>query len=516
MGKGPSSRRQRQGPVWGIESMHDALSRRRFLQGLASLGLIARAGFPVLTACSSSSEAASALDDLATRLPGRVLRPGAAGFDAFTTPWNMRWIGKRPTASAVVRAQSAADVATALRWAGETGTPIAARSGGHSYAAYSSTPGAIIDVSSMTAVTFDAASGQAVVGGGARNANVYEALRSVNRTITHGRCYGVGVAGLVLGGGIGFNMRRLGVTCDQLLSTDVVLASGDVVHASATEESDVFWAARGAGGGNFGIHTSFTFQTAPAVDVATFDRTYRTRVDELLAKMFEIALDPPRELGLKFNVRATPDGAGGVAVVLNLLGQWAGPMGDLQAWLAPLDAIATADASVGFLRIEKYWDAQKLLSEEGSSEFMYERSHYVVDKLGADAVGSIMSRLRAWPSTSLQANWKGFLTGGAIRDVAPDATAFVHRRDWLLSTIEVNWAASDDPGRVLDSLTWLDAFHEDMARFGIGESYQNFIDDSQADWQTSYYGANLPRLRALKRRLDPTNKFNYPQSIPLG
>jgi FAD/FMN-containing dehydrogenase len=496
--------------------MHDALSRRRFLQSLASIGLVARAGLPVLTSCSSSSAGTPALDDLAARLPGRVVRPGSAGFDDFTTPWNMRWIGKRPIASAVVRAESAADVASALRWAGETGTPIAARSGGHSYSGYSSTRGVIVDVSSMTAVTFDAASGQAVVGGGARNTHVYEALRAADRTVTHGRCYRVGVAGLVLGGGVGFNMRRLGLTCDQLVSTDVVLANGQVVRASAAEEPDLFWAARGAGGGNFGIHTSFTFQTAPAVDLAVFDRTYRTRVDELLAKLFEIALDPPRALGLKFNVRATPDGAGGVAVVLNILGQWAGPMADLQAWLASLDAIATADASVGFLGTVKYWDGQKVLSDDGLSEFMYERSHYVVDKLGADAVGAIMGRLRAWPSTSLQASWKGFLTGGAIRDVAPDATAFVHRRDWLLSTTEVNWAASDDPARVLDSLLWLDAFHEDMARFTIRESYQNFIDDSQADWQTSYYGANLPRLIALKRRLDPTNKFNYPQSIPLG
>lgn len=495
--------------------MNESVSRRRFLQGLAGLGVALRSGLPALSGCASDTELRG-LDLLSSRLPGRVLRPGSADFATFTTPWNMRWIGKRPVASAVVRAQSPADVATALNWSNETGTAITARSGGHSYSGYSSTPGVLVDVSAMSGVAYDSASHQAVVGGGARNAQAYAALRTADRTITHGRCYQVGVAGLVLGGGVGFNMRRLGVTCDQLVATEVVLASGEIVQASATENPDLFWAARGGGGGNFGIHTSFTFETHPAVDLAVFDRTYRTRVDDLLPKLFEMAYDAPRELGLKLNVRATPGASGAIDLVLNLLGQWAGPMSDLQAWLAPLDAIASFDPSVGFLRTEIYWDAQKLLSESGDSELMYERSHYAIEKLGDAAAAMIMSRLRSWPSTSLQASWKGFLTGGIIRDVAPDATAFVHRRDWLLSTTEVNWAASDDPARVFESLQWLDAFHDAMAPFTSNESYQNFIDDSQTDWKEAYYGANLARLMDVKRRYDPSNKFNYPQSIPIA
>lgn len=495
--------------------MTQSISRRHFLEGLASLGVLASAGFATLPACVSADESSS-LDELESRLPGRVLRPGSADYARFTTPWNLRWTGKRPVAKAVVRAASTSDVATALKWASETGTRIVPRSGGHSYSGYSTTEGVTIDVSAMTDVAFDAALGRATLGGGARNAHAYAALAAAGRTVTHGRCYQVGVAGLVLGGGIGFNMRRLGLTCDQLVETEVVLASGDVLRASANENADLFWAARGAGGGNFGIHTSFVLETHPAVDVIAFDRTFTTRVDELLAKLLELSFDPPRALGIKFNVRATVSPDGAKAVVLNLLGQWAGPQADLDAWLAPLIALAAPDPGLGYVKPLGYWDAQKLLSDEGAPEFMYERSRYVTDRLSNDAVSAVLTNLRAWPGVSGQAaSWKGFLTGGKIRDVAPDATAFVHRRDWLLSTIDLNWNASDDPARVLSSLEWLDAFHDTMARFTTAESYQNFIDDGQADWPRAYHGANLERLVGIKQRLDPSNVFAFAQSIPL-
>ena len=489
------------------------LSRRSFLQGLASLGLVARGGALVLPACTDTA-ALPALDDLERRLPGKVLRPGAEGYAAFTSPWNLRWTGKRPVAQAVVRAASPADVSAALGWARDTSTPIVARSGGHSYSGYSTTAGVVIDVSSMTNVAFDSASNRATVGGGARNTNVYAELAKVKRTVTHGRCYQVGVAGLVLGGGVGFNMRRLGLTCDQLVATEVVLASGETVRANANENPDLYWAARGAGGGQFGIHTSFVLETHPAVDLAVFDLTFRTRVDALLPAMLEAAFDAPRALGLKFNLRVTSVN-GANTVVLNLLGQWAGPKADLDAWLAPLLAIAAPDPVVSFIKEVAYWDGQTLLSDAGAPELMYERSRYVIDRIPAAALTEILARLQRWPSTSAAASWKGFLTGGAIRDKQPADTAFVHRRDWLLSTSELNWTEKDDPARVLESLEWLDSLHEFTRGHSSNESYQNFIDDSQSDWPRSYHGANLERLVDVKRKYDPNNVFSFAQSVPL-
>ena len=484
------------------------VSRRQLLQALAGTSLRLPAPLALAPACSSSN---AATDDLDALLPGRVLRPGAAEYDRYTKPWNLRWVPDRPVAAAVVRAASADDVATALGWAQRTGTPLVARSGGHSYAGYSTTPGLIIDVSSMTRVTFDAATGRATVGGGARNRDAYNELTKVKHSITHGRCYEVGVAGLVLGGGIGFNMRRFGLTCDQLLETDVVLASGERLRCNEKENADLFWAARGAGGGNFGIHTSFTFQTYPVDDIVAFDITFEEKLDDLLVAILREARSAPRELGLKVTARVKST-EGQNRVVVNLLGQWAGAAAGFDAWLAPLLALATPAMSM--VRTLPYWDGQALLSEEGEPEFGYERSRYAHGELGADFVAFVLERLRAWPGTSAAASWKLFLTGGAVSDIAPTATAFVHRKDWALTTIDLNWNEGDDPARVLTAFDWVDAFYNALTTYTSGETYQNFIDADETNWRQAYYGENLPRLVEVKRRYDPTNVFAYAQSIP--
>lgn len=497
--------------------MPNSLSRRHFLQGLASLGALSQLGLTGCTDDEAAPGSASALDELERRLPRRILRPGDPAFASFTTPWNLRWVGRRPMAQAVVRATSAEDVSAALRWAQETSTPIVARSGGHSYTGYSTTSGVVIDVSSMHAVTYDPATERAAVSGGARNSDAYAALEQVDRTITHGRCYGVGVAGLVLGGGIGFNMRRFGLTCDQLIDTEVVLANGEIVRASESENPELFWAARGGGGGNFGIHTAFTFQTYAATELVVFELVWTTDVERVLRALLDVLHQAPRELGAKLNVRASRgESDGDVVMTVGLLGQLAGSRDELQALLAPIYAIARPDPGRGFVRAERYWDGQALLSEEGPPELSYERSRYVVERLSDEAVDAVLAQLRAWPTTSGFATWKGFLTGGAVGDVAPDATAFVHRRDWLLSTIDIGWSAGDPEARVLESLEWLDAFHEAMTPFTSSESYQNFIDDSETDWARAYYGANLERLVDVKRAYDPDNVFNFAQSIPLA
>src|SRR5207247_7511275 len=145
-----------------------------------------------------------------------------------------------------------------------------ARGGGHSYGGYSTTPGVVIDVSRIAGVQVVPTGRTATVGAGARLIDVYDALWRHGLTIPAGSCATVGIAGLTLGGGVGFSARQLGLTCDRLHSAQVVLASGTAVRCSAAEHRDLFWALRGGGGGNFGIVTHFTFRPAPVDKVATF------------------------------------------------------------------------------------------------------------------------------------------------------------------------------------------------------------------------------------------------------
>jgi FAD/FMN-containing dehydrogenase len=156
----------------------------------------------------------------------------------------LRFAARLP--AGIARCASPEDVRTCLHWARSNDVPLAIRSGGHSYAGFSTTSGLMIDVSLMNEVGGLDASGRVRLSGGARNANVYAALRPLGRAITHGRCKGVGVAGLVLGGGIGFSQRLRGLACDQLMETEIVIASGELLRCNAVENADLFWACRGA------------------------------------------------------------------------------------------------------------------------------------------------------------------------------------------------------------------------------------------------------------------------------
>jgi FAD/FMN-containing dehydrogenase len=490
--------------------------RRAFLRGAtgaAGLFALDRAG--LVTGCSNEVFIEDQV--LERLLPGKVLRPGAAEYEALTTPWNLHWAGKRPKARAIVRAESTEDVALAIRWARDNGVPLTPRSGGHSYAGYSTTSGVLLDVSKMRAVNFDEASREVTVGGGARNIDLYRALPKYGATVTHGRCKEVGVAGLILGGGIGFNMRRIGLTCDQLVSTVMVTADGEVRTCSATENQDLFWAARGAGGGNFGVHTSFRLRTFEAPKIVAFNLVWESQLEAVVRALCDLFLAAPRELGVKLSVSAAPNPGGAPKLSVSVLGQYAGPRAEFDKLMAPIFAIAQpAQSSKSFLQEGGYWDGQELLSDAGPPELVLERSHYCIEAVSNEGIAFVFEQLRAWPQTSVGVSWKGFVTGGKVQDVRPADTAFVHRKDWMLSTIELDWAPADEPSQVARSHAWLDRFHDGMVRFTSNESYQNFIDDAQSGWPRAYHGQNLERLSTIKRTYDKNNFFRFAQSVPVS
>ncbi len=484
-------------------------SRRQFLRvgTVAALGL----GLPSLgwlSGCASLPDSrALPWRDLARSMQGPLLMPGSAEFATRARPWALQYASTLP--QGIAQCADEADVQACLRWAQANRVPLVARSGGHSYAGYSTTTGLMIDVSSMNGVDVDGATGIATLGGGARNKHVYAACRPYSRAVTHGRCKDVGVAGLVLGGGIGFNMRAHGLTCDGLTATRVVLADGRALNCSATENAELFWAIRGAGGGNFGIHTSFTFQTFPVGMFTVFEMTWTDRIAEVFAALQTMALAAPEALGMKLSVKAE---AGASGLKLSILGQLAGPRAELMALLAPVLAMYRPDKSVVDELL--YWDAQEFLSEDGKPEYSHERSRFAHGALSGEAIQTILANLREWPGTTVAATWKFFLMGGAIDRIAPADTAFVHRGYSMISSTELEWTPADAPEVLAKNQQWLSRFHDRMERYTSAYCYQNFIDPSQRDFLHAYYGENLPRLRDVKRAYDPTNLFHYPQSIP--
>src|SRR5215471_19227112 len=201
--------------------------------------------------------AASRWSPLQAVIAGEVILPGARDYDRARKPAIARFHDVYP--AAIVRCNTPGDVAEAIAFARLSGLPTATRSGGHSFAGRSSSEGIVIDVTPMNAVSVS--DGIATIGAGARLGEVYDSLDAYDLTIAAGSCPSVGIAGLTLGGGLGILGRKYGLTSDQLLGAQVVLADGRVVDCDDDHDRDLFWALRGAGSGNFGVVTSLVFRT---------------------------------------------------------------------------------------------------------------------------------------------------------------------------------------------------------------------------------------------------------------
>jgi FAD/FMN-containing dehydrogenase len=494
-----------------------AYSRREFLTRSAGLVLgmgLSRAVWLPGYAAPVRIKSNPPWDELASKLHGMLLQPGARDYLRFALPWNRRYASTLP--GGIARCMDVADVQTSLVWAEEYSVPMTVRSGGHSYAGFSTTPGLMIDVSPMNQVKFDASTGLATVGGGARNADIYANLRAPSVAITHGRCKAVGVSGLVLGGGMGFNMRSYGLTCDHLVQTEIVLADGTHKLCSPTENDDLFWACRGGGGGNFGINTSFTFQTFPVGRRTVYEITWTEKVDEILKALQDVVLASPNTLGCKVSVNAVRSGQKNLLNV-QLLGQLIGTPANVRDILAPVYDVAQPGKGHETIMEVGYWDGQDFLSEEGAPAYVHERSRYVIDGISDAGLASIMQHMRNWPGTGAGATWKFFLLGGEVSKLKPSDTAYVHRSAVMISSIELDWLAAEVGTDVVSrNEAWLDEFHAAMRQYSSEQSYQNFIDASQTDWQRAYYGDNLERLITIKTKYDPKNVFHFPQSIPVA
>jgi len=470
-------------------------------------------GAPGSTTATTSPVTTSTptLADLAGSLRGLLLRPGAAGYAAAATVYNARFAGVRPQAVAVVA--DAADVAACIRFAARTSTPIRARSGGHSYAGYSTTTGLVCDLGRLDGISIAADGRSVTAGAGCRLIDVVAALAARGLAVPAGSCPTVGLGGLVQGGGVGFAARAFGTTSDNLLAATVVTAAGQVVTASSGSHPDLYWALRGGGGGNFGIATSFTLAThpvgAPSYAFVDFDW-----VDAAGAVAAWQRLAPTGPDGL-YAICSLGTGQDGpvVRILAQLLD---GGESTLRLLLSPLAAaggrISTGTAS--YLAVQQIWAGCEGASLAGCAAFQpavfAARSAYVATPFTPTAVAGLLARIEARQAAA----GSGFLLldpyGGALNRPAADATAFVHRDQLFSCQYGAYWS---QPGAGVAAEEWLDSMRAALAGHVSGQAYQNYIDPTLPNWETAYYAGNLPRLQEAKRRYDPDGLFHFRQSI---
>ena len=522
------------------------VGRRAFLGLTAAL-----AGGAGLTACSSQNKhtaqrtprtaasptarrttpASSDWSALGQDLDGQLVRPGDQGYSTARLLFDPRFDTIMP--AGIAFCHSAADVATCLAFARRYIVPMTARSGGHSYAGWSSTTGLIIDVTGMSSVSLDSSTGLAQVGSGTYLIDLYGTLSAEGVCVPGGSCPNVGIAGLTLGGGVGVVSRAYGLTCDNLESLQIVTAEGQVRDCNASQNADLYWACQGGGGGNFGVATSFTFRTHPATDIAVFFLDWPwSEAGRVVAGWQSWAPQAPDELWSNLHLLASP---GGSTPAVQVGGTYLGSVSDLEAELGNLYAAVGSDSSSPYVSSSSYLDA--MLLEAGCAQYSVAQCHlpwqatggqlsrqpelaksdFFTTPLSSSAIGTLLSGVQSLQSVASAAGGQGGVAfdacGGAINRVGPADTAFVHRNALFLAQYTVTWNTGAATADIDQRAAWQRQFYASMRSYASGQAYQNYVDPSLANWQQAYYGANYDRLTQIKAAYDPGHLFQFPQVI---
>jgi FAD/FMN-containing dehydrogenase len=432
---------------------------------------------------------------------GQVLQSGDAGYDTARMVWN-GMIDRRP--AVIAQCLDVDDVVAAVNHAKSAGLGIAIRGGGHNAAGLAVADGAlVVDLSGMRMVDVDPAARTARAEGGATWADFDRATQAHGLAATGGAISMTGIAGLTLGGGLGWLMRSCGLACDNLIEAEVVNAAGDVVTASATENPGLLWGLQG-GGGNFGVVTNFTYKLHPVSTVLGGLLVHPVdRAPEVLRFYRDFTATAPDELTTFAGLMTSPDGMPIVGLILC----YNGPLEEGERVLKPLRDFGPPVADqVGPM---PYTVLQTMLDEGFPAGLpVYWRSHFI-PKLTDEAIDTMIEgfgRVNSPLSAVLIEH-----AGGAVARVARDATAFDHRDSEYNLAIISRWP---DAAMADDSIAWARAVWSAMEPFGRGV-YVNYlgVGESQDRVRAAYSPEKYERLVALKRQYDPTNLFRFNQNI---
>jgi FAD/FMN-containing dehydrogenase len=446
------------------------------------------------------------LPRLRAAFDGQVIVPDDPDYDQARQLFYGGW-DRRP--GAIVRPTTAEEVARVVTLAGEGGLELAVRSGGHSLAGHSTTEGGIVlDLSAMTALDIDPEGRTAWAQSGLTAGAYTTAVGKYGLATGFGDTGSVGIGGLTLGGGVGFLVRKLGLTIDSLLAAEVVTADGRILQVDGEQHPDLFWAVRG-GGGNFGVATRFRFRLHP-VDQVVGGMLLLPASAEVIEGLVAAAEAAPEALSGIANVMVAPplpflpEAAHGQLVVMALVCV----VGDAEAGeraLAPFRALAEPIADM--LQPTTY-PGMFPPEEEEFHPTAVSRTMFA-DTVDSAAAGTIMRHLEASDAPVRVAQLR--VLGGAMARVPAEATAFAHRD----SRIMVNLAAFyDGPADRADRQAWVDDFADALHQDDSGV-YVNFLADEGPDRvRESYPGPTWDRLVEVKRRYDPGNLFRRNQNIP--
>jgi FAD/FMN-containing dehydrogenase len=445
-----------------------------------------------------------AIASLAEELRGPILLPGTEAYDAARKVFN-GMVDRHP--ALIAQCLGASDVTVAIDYARAHDLPVAVRGGGHNVAGHGTCDdGVLIDFSRMRTARVDVESQTVRADPGCTWTDFDTETAARGLATTGGTVGSTGIGGLTLGGGLGFLMGTYGLTCDNLVSADLVTADGQMLTVSETDNHDLFWGIRG-GGGNFGVVTSFEYRLHPVDTLLAGLVIYGAdHAREALELFRAVCMDAPDELSCAFAMIALPDGPK-VAVIAACFN---GPIADGERLVEPIRRLGPpVDDGI---RPMRYPEVQRIFAEIPFGLNNYWKGNFIRE-MPDDGVDATMEAFETMTSEHSAILIEA--PHGAVRSVPADATAFGQRDARFNASALAIWEPSDDAER---HIQWTRTYADAMAPLATG-GYVNYLgDDASADDVRAAYGAErFQRLVDLKTTHDPTNMFRFNQNIkPAG
>ncbi|MDG4763510.1 FAD-binding oxidoreductase [Solwaraspora sp. WMMD406] len=466
---------------------------------------------------------------LQQRMKGTLVLPSDA---IYATAKQISWKefdGMQP--AAVAYCESVLDVRACLKFAQANGIAATARSGGHSFMGFSLTSGLVIDVSRLNSVRTVGTT--AIVGGGALQIDILSRLAGTGLALPGGLFPTVGSGGFVQGGGLGWQTRFLGMASDTLESAVVVLADGSVVVASENWNSDLYWALRGGGGGNFGIVTSYRMQATAVPTISRFNLAWSwEQAADVLTAWQQWAIASPRRLS-SGPVIALFDAAAGNVPTVAVAGVWMGDPAELPPLLDSLVSESGHQPATRVVSDDTYTDGMLAWYNcgnrtvpqchlEGTTDegqiprfgWSFDRSRLFSQAIPATGVDALLAAFDANRVAGHSRFIRAIVLGGQANDFSRTETAYVHRDSEFIMSIATGLpTGTPSSSDMAAAQSWSSNVFDVVNPYSNGESYVNYLDRVLPDWADAYYKENLSRLRIVKNHYDPENFFSFSQSI---
>jgi FAD/FMN-containing dehydrogenase len=472
---------------------------------------------------------AASWDVLRATVSGDVFLPGDAGYEEATHLQVAAYDTIKP--QGVVYCETAADVRDCLLFAQDLDLQVAPRSGGHCNAGYSTTTGMVVDVSRLDQLAVGSTS--VAMGAGIQAIDALTVLAPQGLATPNGTCATVAAGGFVTGGGIGPLTRKYGAACDNLVGAQVVTADGRIISTSPYEKSDLFWALRGGGGGNFGVVTQYRIRPVPVTTMVSYLLAWPWDAAPQVIRAWQdwlTALSPDVSANLLITL---PNAAPGVVPIVQVSGTSLGTQAALETELNELAALVGTAPAARTVLDQPYRQTMMALwgcptktpaqchrvghnpeAQLPRNVFAMHRGRFFGRSIPQDGITSLLTAFEGArrPGQARVLSFRAM--GGKVNERSRTESAFVHRTSKFylgLAYVLIDPAATADDKAAM--LGVLDQGFAAMDPHSNAESFQNFMDPSLADWRQAYYGENYRRLVQVKRRYDPDGFFHFQQSI---